>query len=534
MKPLDVTPWEEGLLSEARLKTALRLFLILGVLARAVRYFLRFPLWEDECFLVHNYIGKGYLDLLDPLVPHQVAPVLYLWAQLTVVKLLGFHELALRLLAFLCGVASLFWFRHLAGRLLRGTALLIAVAVFAVAYPGIRYAAEAKPYGVDLFVSLVLLTLAVAWLQDPRRTRPLWVLTAVLPLALGLSYAAVFVAGGVSVVVAYALWRSPDRRGWPAWVALNVALCGSFAALVLLASSQSAAELQWMREYWHEAFPPVTRPLALVWWVLKVHSGRMLGYPVGGAPGTGSLAFLSIVVAFVVLARRKRYRFLLLALVPMVLHLVAAALQRYPYGIHAKFTFYLAPLYGLLIGLGGAAILSWLGRMRGRARMLLFALLGVYALVGVGSMVRDVWHPYKTQSDMRARAFARWFWFDARGDGEIVCTHSDLNLSFSRDETEKLSWLYTYLCNQRIYSPRHARGEPPRLDRSPLRFTRYRVGWSDRFTYDEEAFGKWLDEQKARYRFVGKQTFPFARYAKGEENLMVVDHLDVYTFTQRE
>ena len=31
MKPMDVTPWEEGLLSEERLRKTLRLFLILGV-----------------------------------------------------------------------------------------------------------------------------------------------------------------------------------------------------------------------------------------------------------------------------------------------------------------------------------------------------------------------------------------------------------------------------------------------------------------------------------------------------------------------
>jgi hypothetical protein len=263
---------------------------------------------------------------------------------------------------------------------------------------------------------------------------------------------------------------------------------------------------------------------------VKIHAGTMLGYPVGGGPGTGSLALLCIVTAFVILARRKRWELFLLALAPMVLHLVAAALQRYPYGVHTKFTFYLAPLYSLLIGLGAAAILAWLGRVRGRATVFLFALLGVYALVGVGSIARDLWHPYKTWSDMRARAFARWFWFDAEREGEVVCLHSDLKLSFSKDETTKLSWLYTYLCNQRIYSPRHARGEPPRLDRSPLRFVRYRVGWSDRFTYDEEAFQAWLEEQKRRYRFVGKVTFPFARFAKGGRVLWVVDHLDVYTF----
>jgi len=538
MKPMDVTPWEEGLLSEERLRKTLRLFLILGVLARAVRYFLRFPLWEDECFLAFNYVGRGYVDLLDPLAAHQVAPVLYLWAQLTVVKLLGFNELSLRLLAFLCGLASLFLFRNLAGRLLRGTSLLIAVALFSVAYPCLRYAAEAKPYGVDVFVTLVLMTLTVSWWQQPRRTRSLWVLTALLPLALGVSYTAVFVAGGISLVVAYTLWCSGDRRGWWAWIAFNVVLCGSFAALVLLAANQSAAELDWMRAYWHKAFPPVTRPLVLLWWVVEVHSGKMLGYPVGGAVGTGSLAFLCIVVAIVILVRRKQWKLFLLALVPMALHLVAAALQRYPYGMHAKLTFYLAPVYCLLIGLGGTAILCRLGSVRGgtrgRAIVLLFVLLGVYALVGSGSIARDLWHPHKTKSDLRARAFAQWFWFNAQFEGEVVCLKSDLGLSFAEGEDTELSWLYTYLCNQRIYSPRHARGEPPRLDRvsrtRPVRFVHYQAG---RFQHDRDALARWLEEKKARYELVGRERYAFPRYWKGEETLEVVDHLDVYTFTAK-
>ena len=38
-------------------------FLILGVVARAVRFLLRFPLWEDECFLAANFIDR---DLFRP------------------------------------------------------------------------------------------------------------------------------------------------------------------------------------------------------------------------------------------------------------------------------------------------------------------------------------------------------------------------------------------------------------------------------------------------------------------------------------
>jgi uncharacterized membrane protein len=86
-----------------------------------------------------------------------------------------------------------FLFHRLAGRLLRGSALVLAVGVFAVAYPGIRYAAEAKPYACDLFFATLLLTVAVEWWRGDRANRWLWLLAALMPLALLFSYPVVFV-----------------------------------------------------------------------------------------------------------------------------------------------------------------------------------------------------------------------------------------------------------------------------------------------------------------------------------------------------
>ena len=216
------------LLSPQRQAQWLLAFLLIGLAARLVRYLLRFPLWEDEAMLAANFLDRGYLDLLKPLNYVQVAPTLFLWCQLAVVKLLGFSEYALRLVPFVCGIASLFLFRHLAGLLLRGTALVVAFGVFAVSYPPIRYAAEAKPYGCDLFLALAMLTLAVHWLRRPGEDRWLWGLAAMIVPAIGFSFPALFTGGGVSLVVGYALWRS-GRRGWLPWCALNLLLAADFS-----------------------------------------------------------------------------------------------------------------------------------------------------------------------------------------------------------------------------------------------------------------------------------------------------------------
>ena len=88
--------------------------------------------------------------------------------------------------------------------------MVLAVGVFAVTYSGLRYAAEVKPYAGDLMVSTLLLWLTVRWWRQPDDTRWLWALVAVVPLALGLSYPAVFVAGGASLAVA-AVLCAPGR-----------------------------------------------------------------------------------------------------------------------------------------------------------------------------------------------------------------------------------------------------------------------------------------------------------------------------------
>ena len=528
---MEVLPWLGGQLSEQRFRAAMWFFLLLGVLARSVRYFLCFPLWEDECFLVVNYIGRGYTDLLGPLEPHQVAPILYLWVQLSLVKVLGFNEYALRLLSFVCGLGSLFLFRHFAEKLLRGTALLFAVAVFSVGYPGIRYAAEAKSYGVDLLVSLVLMTVTLHWWQQPGNTRWLWGLAALTPVAFGMSYPAVFLCGGLSVVVAFVLWTSRPHHGWLAWGVYNVVLLGSFTALLLLAEGQSNAELDWMRTIWARAFPPVTSLLRLAGWLVTTHTGAILAYPFGGRYGGSTLTFLCIAAALFVLVRSQRFTIMLFSLAPLAFNMVAAAMGRYPYGGHVRFGLYMGPVFCVLAGLGGASILRWLTRSWSRVERPLFALLTGLAMVAVVCIGRDVWHPYIAKGDLRARSFAEWFWFNTQFEGEVVCLKTDLDMRLSEEEDRKLSLFIMYLCNQRIYSPRHAAGKAPRMEKVsadwPVRYVRYRAAG---LTYDEGTFAHWLDEQKSRFELVGRETYEFPRYSKGERELRSVDYLEVYKF----
>ena len=80
-----------------RIDRAVLAFVALGVMLRVGHFLSNYPLWGDEAFLAISFLRRGYLDLLLPLEYGQICPILFLWAELTAVKLFGFSEMSLRL-----------------------------------------------------------------------------------------------------------------------------------------------------------------------------------------------------------------------------------------------------------------------------------------------------------------------------------------------------------------------------------------------------------------------------------------------------
>jgi hypothetical protein len=450
-------------------------FVVLGVLLRVARYLMDYPLWWDEAFVGVNLLRRGYFDLLRPLDYAQVCPLLFLWVELTIVKLLGFSEWSLRLFPLVCAGASVVLFRHAAGRVLRGVPLLLSVAILAVSYHPIRHAADVKPYASDLLVALALLAAAFEWHRAPGRTAWLWALAAGAPLAVALSYPSVFVAAGIALGLVPAVVGSGRRGVRIAFATFLLTTVGSFAALyALFTGAQAAATLSAMRKPWAEAFPPVHDPLALARWFVTTHTGSTFAHPCGGEHGASTLTFLLFVVAAVVLWRRGGRTTLALCLAPFGVALVAAALKRYPYGgvlngSPARVMLYLAPSICLLAGLGAATVLERVPDPRRRRRLLRIGLV-LLALVGIVPLVQDLAHPYRAFHAQRAREFARRFWPEVAQRAELACLRWDVGL---------LEWDSTnlnvavYLCNQRIYSPARRHGEGPQWERAsearPLR-----------------------------------------------------------------
>lgn len=450
-----------------RLAPAIAGFVVLGISLRIGRYLVNEPLWGDEAFLAANLINRGYGQLLRPLDFGQICPVLFLWIELSVIRLLGYSELTLRLFPLACSVASVVLFRHTAGRLVRGLPLLLAVGTFAVSFHPIRHGAEVKPYASDLLIALGMLALAVEWWREPERSRWLWVLAGLTPVALAMSYPAIFIATSIGLILLPRAWRTGRRGTRGAFALFGLAAAGTFLLLLGYQERvQSPAAIQGLRAYWAASFPPTGSLLALGKWLVGVHTGNLFAYPGGGNQGASTATFLLFLGGAVWLWRRERKEIAAVCLAPFALSLAAATLRRYPYGGEARLGQYLVPSICLLSGIGAAALVARIPGKRQRRGVLATALV---LLVGLGlvPLGREFRHPYRMEQDRQARDFARRFWPAQAREAEIVCLCWDFGIV-----NPKAGYLGTalYLCNQRIYSPPRQRGERPNWERiSPNR-----------------------------------------------------------------
>jgi len=519
-----VEPASEERNPKAAFSRAVTGFVILGIVLRLVRCLQNYPMWCDETMLAANLLERRWTDLAQPLHYRQVCPLGFLALEWAVVQLFGFSEFSLRLIPVLCALASVPLFHFLARRTLgtgtRGT--LLAVAMFAVSEPPIRYAAEVKPYATDMLVSLILLSLAVTWRQVPGRVSRLWALAAVVPLAVAVSLPSVFVIGTIAVVGFYEVLARRRAKLVFAYGGFLVAVGLAIAAMAALGQYRmSPGDRAYFLRYWAAAFPPSWRDLAaLGGWLIRAHTGPLFAYPHGGnrLPWLTVLIFGCFVVGIVVRGRRHPWVVMLLVL-PFLLALVAAALRRYPYGMSVRVAQFLAPAT-LLLAAAGASALCARARPLSLARWITPGLAAILVGMGLWRLAGDLGHPYRTPWDRTTREFARWFWDELAADAELVCVQTDLGIPFRPGQ-----WAYDgtdqYLCFQRIYSRRHWQEVPPRWNAvSPTRPLRCVL--LNRMPGEVPAFLNWIENHRDRYTLREVRTYPATHGSKVEPALTYV------------
>ena len=292
-------------------------FLALAVVLRLVRTLQNYPMWCDETMLAANLLDRNWTELAIPLAYRQVCPLGFLAIEWLAVRILGFTEFSLRLFPLICALVSVPLFfgfaRSVLGRATAAT--FLAVGVFAVSEPLIRYAGEAKPYEADLMMSLALLCLCVNWLRAPGEAKHLWLFAAAIPLAVAVSLTSLFMIGATGIIgLVHLLAKRHTVRAAVAWAVSGPLIVAgtSIAAMAGLGQYRTPpADRPYFLKFWAAAFPPPLRePAALARWLVRAHTGPLFAFPHGGDT---RLAWLTPVIfgcfvlgAVVLCASRRR------------------------------------------------------------------------------------------------------------------------------------------------------------------------------------------------------------------------------------
>jgi hypothetical protein len=378
----------------------------LGVVCRLLRYALRFPYWGDEAFLCVNFLDRGYVGLTQQLECFQVAPLLFLWGELTAMRLLGSSEWAMRLLPLLAGLASLGLFWRLARMSLDLRGAVLAIGILAVARWPVTMCTSVKPYSLDLFFSLSLQVSAFHYLQRPDRVAWLALLTFLVPIALLSSYPAAFVAGSVSLVLLPVVWRN-GRFAWTWFLAFNLLMAGTFLGAYLLVGlnqldANDSSVQRYMQDYWRHGFPPGDF-WPFVAWLARINAGRLMAYPIGDARGGSTVTLLLFLVGACVLVGRRRWALLGMCLLPFALNFFAAALHRYPYGGCCRLSQHLAPAICILAATGLCRAIDWSTQSVTKRFRAVCVWCCAFALFGLGEIVADIAKPYRDKEALWSR-----------------------------------------------------------------------------------------------------------------------------------
>ncbi len=209
-----------------------------------LRFVTRSDLWLDEALTVN--IARLPLKDIGPWLKHDGAPPLFYWLLHGWTALFGSGDSAARSLSGVFGVAALplaWWCGRRIGDVVDGppgsaggarTAWL-AVVVLAVNPFAIRYATEARMYGLEILLVFAGILLVRRAVERPTPAR--LVLVALDAAALAWShYWTLGLLGATVVVLALAAWRTTDRATRTATLRTAAAVVLGTATLVAWAS----------------------------------------------------------------------------------------------------------------------------------------------------------------------------------------------------------------------------------------------------------------------------------------------------------
>lgn len=326
------------------------------------------PLWLDEQMIAINFRDRSFADLSGTLWLGQSAPLAWLWAQRSVLLLLGPEERVLRLVPLFFGLATLAAAAWIGRRWLSAINASLFVVVCWIGRELSHYRFELKHYSADVFFALLLPALAV-WTVEAAspisrlRRQVGWF--AVAGVGLWFANGALLVAPGCVLWMLAAYIRERDFAGGSRFAVAGVIWLALFAGHYTL-STRYTHHNAYLRQHWANRVAPASGGLGdtLTWF------GSQLAPVARDAGGTRLPLLFWIAGSGGLLMASRRRLAAAYALVPLSAAVLAAG-RLVPF--YGRFSLWIVPaLYlGLVFAIGRGA--EWLaaGYRRRRGGLLL-------------------------------------------------------------------------------------------------------------------------------------------------------------------
>jgi len=349
-------------------------FVALGAALRLRQYFADSSFWLDEALLALNLVNRSYIGLTQKLVYNQGAPIGFLFIEKLFLVLFGNTDLVLRIFPLVSGLLALYLLYLIAVRYF-GMTGWIALFLFAVSPPLIYYASELKQYSSDAMFALLLIYLAFRCLdKDAHLSDFIW-LGATGLIATWTSDPSIFILAGIGLTLAV---DKLNRKAYAplSWtLGLGVLWVAAFGAFYLI-SLQSLSGDNVLQAYWRHAFMPLP-PWSNPNWFVKTYQ-LLLSASLGFDSRYPAVicSVLALIGLFSLMLRDRRLATIIL--LPFILALIAAALQKYP--LIDRFMLFLVPLFMWLIAEGLHWIYSFIRKFNKTAAVIVSGCIAVLAL----------------------------------------------------------------------------------------------------------------------------------------------------------
>jgi len=319
-----------------------------GILLRAIQFFMNQGLREDEGHLIINLVNRNITDILKPLAHVQVAPPLFLLVEKVNLMVFGQNEYAIRYFAVVSSCLSLIVFYHFLKTHTNSYITIMGVGLMALNRHLIFYAVAVKQYSSDLLIHLLLISILFTK-QDRIRQNKLFLLGVIGTISIWLSHTSLFVLFAISVYWLFSLNKLSTLERIKIliiWIFWGLSFIGLYFATIANNPNQAP-----MATYWSEHFMPLLpHNVHQFAWFFQ-HFRDMISFSLGFSNKhyvlwvPFGISFFAGIIYFI---KQKKYQLLLL-LITLITHLIVSGLSKYPF-YHRLILYQTFPLFLFIAG----------------------------------------------------------------------------------------------------------------------------------------------------------------------------------------